>query len=42
MDVRRPLSEEPRAKIGALLKADDKVGEPGANDRNFIEAVALS
>jgi putative transposase len=37
--VRRQLSDEQWAKIKAFLDADYKVGEPGQDDRNFIEAV---
>jgi putative transposase len=39
MGVRRLLSDEQWAKIQAFLKADYTTGEPGADDRNFIEAV---
>jgi putative transposase len=39
MGVRRQLSNAQWAKIEAFLKADYWVGEPGADDRNFIEAV---
>ena len=39
MGVRRQLSDEQWAKVEAFIQADYKVGEPGANDRNFIEAV---
>src|SRR5579862_8108867 len=39
MGVRLQLSDEHWAKIEAFLKADDRVGEPGGDDRKFIEAV---
>jgi putative transposase len=39
MVVRRQLSDKQWAKIDAFLKVDYTVGEPGADDRNFIEAV---
>jgi putative transposase len=39
MGVRRQLSDEQWAKTEAFLKEDYTVGEPGADDRNFIEAV---
>ncbi len=39
MGVRLQLSDEQWLKIEAFLEADYTVGEPGADDRNFIEAV---
>jgi putative transposase len=39
MGVRLQLSDEQWAKIEAILEADYTVGEPGRDDRNFIEAV---
>jgi len=39
MSVRQHLSDEQWAKIQAFLEADYAVGEPGHDDRNFIEAV---
>src|SRR5262249_32708735 len=39
MGVRRQLSDGQWAKVKAFLDADYKVGEPGQDDRNFIEAV---
>jgi hypothetical protein len=33
------LDDRQWAKVEALLKADRTVGEPGRDDRNFIEAV---
>lgn len=37
--MRRQLSDRQWAKIEAFLNADYTVGEPGHDDRNFIEAV---
>jgi putative transposase len=39
MSVRRQLSDLQWGKIEAFLAADYRVGEPGADDRNFVEAV---
>jgi putative transposase len=39
MSVRRQLSDGQWVRIEAFLKADYTVGEPGKDDRNFIEAV---
>jgi putative transposase len=39
MGVRRMLSDEQWSKVEAFLRSDDKVGEPGKDDRNFVEAV---
>src|SRR5260370_2450356 len=39
MGVRLQLSDEQGLKIEAFLEADYTVGEPGADDRNFVEAV---
>jgi putative transposase len=39
MGVRRQLSDKQWARVEAFLKADYTVGEPGADDRNFVEAV---
>lgn len=39
MSVRRQLSDEQWAKVEAFLKRDYTTGEPGSDDRNFIEAV---
>jgi transposase len=39
MSVRRQLSDEQWVKVEAFLEAEYKVGEPGRDDRNFIEAV---
>jgi putative transposase len=39
MGVRLQLSDEQWVKIEAFLEADYTVGEPGADDRNFMEAV---
>lgn len=37
--VRRTLDDRQWGKIEAFLKADRTVGEPGRDDRSFIEAV---
>ena len=39
MSVRRELSEREWSTVAAFLGADYTVGEPGKDDRNFIEAV---
>jgi transposase len=39
MGARRQLSDGQWARIEAFLEADYTVGEPGHDDRNFIEAV---
>ena len=39
MGVRRSLSERQWLKVEAFLKEEYTVGEPGQDDRNFIEAV---
>jgi putative transposase len=39
MSVRLMLSDKQWGKIEAFLKADYTVGEPGKDDRNFVEAV---
>jgi putative transposase len=39
MSVRRQLSDRQWARIAAFLEADYTVGEPGKDDRNFVEAV---
>ncbi len=39
MSVRRQLSDEQCTRIEAFVEADYAVGEPGHDDRNFIEAV---
>lgn len=39
MSVRRMLGDEQWSKIEAFLKSDYTVGEPGKDDRNFVEAV---
>jgi transposase len=39
MSVRLMLSDEQWGKVEAFLKADYTVGEPGRDDRNFVEAV---
>jgi putative transposase len=39
MGVRRQLSDNQWERIDAFLEADYTVGEPGQDDRNFIEAV---
>lgn len=37
--MRRQLSDAQWARVEAFLEADYTVGEPGHDDRNFIEAV---
>jgi putative transposase len=37
--VRRTLDDRQWAKVEAFLERDRTVGEPGRDDRNFIEAV---
>jgi transposase len=37
--VRRTLHDRQWAKVEAFLEADRKVGEPGRDDRNSVEAV---
>jgi len=39
MGVRRALADGQWLKIEAFLVADRRVGRPGQNDRNFVEAV---
>ena len=39
MGVRLQLNDNQWAKIRAFLETDYTVGEPGSDDRNFIEAV---
>jgi putative transposase len=39
MSVRCQLNEKQWSKVAAFLEADDTVGEPGKDDRKFIEAV---
>jgi putative transposase len=39
MSIRRQLNDRQWGKIEAFLAADYRVGEPGKDDRNFIEAV---
>lgn len=39
MGVRQHLSDAQWAKVEAFLKGDYKTGEPGRDDRKFIEAV---
>ena len=39
MGIRLQLSDTQWARIEAFLEADYTVGEPGHDDRNFIEAV---
>jgi putative transposase len=39
MSARRSLDEGQWSKVQAFLKADYTVGEPGKDDRNFVEAV---
>ena len=39
MSVRLQLTDAQWTKIEGFLKADYRVGEPGKDDRNFVEAV---
>ena len=39
MGIRRQLSDGQWVRIEAFLKADYTTGEPGQDDRNFIDAV---
>ena len=39
MGVRRQLNDVQWARVEAFLRADYTTGEPGHDDRNFIEAV---